>query len=84
LRRDALDRDGFHRLLWRRANRQHKITFTNTALGKELAVSPFTISRLMAEFMRDRRAFKLRSPKRSGNTYIIIDPDEWAAQQQVS
>jgi len=74
----SLDRDGLHRMLWRRGNRNGKITFRLEELADELGVSRFTISRVMAEFMAENRVFKLSAPRRAGCTYRVADPDEWA------
>lgn len=77
---DPIDLDAFHRYIWKKANRLGKVTFLRTDLADELALSKFTISRIMAKMMAEQRAFKIghRGRGRNGDTYQIVDPDVWA------
>jgi len=76
-RKDALDIDAVHRYLWKKANRQGKITFLRTAVAKELGVTVFTVSRIMTQMQAENRAFKMMAAYRSGCTFRLVDPDEW-------
>lgn len=74
-----LDRDGLHRLWWRKAGRTGQLKIVQTEWAELLDVTNSTLSRIMKEFAEQGRIRKI-----GWCLYAIADPDEHGAGPQPS
>ncbi len=79
-----LDREGLHRYLWDHTNRAGQIRLNQIALSEQLGISKFTMSRIMAEFLKDGWVRKLATHHGNFRTYAVVDPDQIANQEAKS
>lgn len=75
----SIDHDDFHAFLYGKADRHGRIKLQQTALAKELGVTKFTMSRLIAKMLEAKR---LRQVSQKGNNrgyFVVEDPEVWEA-----
>jgi hypothetical protein len=73
----GVDVDGFHRWLWWRADARHTLRVVQTQLAETWKVTPYTMNRLLARLVKERRLVPLEGRAGSASaTYEVVDPDQ--------
>lgn len=80
-RPQSIDRDALHALLWKRADRRGAIKLLANVLALEIGVSAYHFSRILAELQEDGRLREVSRGKHNVRTYMVSDPDVWAAER---
>lgn len=73
----AIDRVALHRVLWRRSGRRHTLKIHQGMFGEELGISPYHLSRLLAELEAQGRLRKIANDRFNTGTYRIEDPADF-------
>lgn len=73
-----VDRDALHRVIWRRTDRRRTLRIHQAMFAEELGVSPYHLSRLLAELEGEGRMRKLSAEKGNVGRYVIADPADFA------
>jgi hypothetical protein len=74
-----VDRDALHRLMWAEADSRGVLKLHQRTWARELAITHFTMSRIVHEFIDTGRLEKLGSSKTNVSSYIVADPAAWHA-----
>lgn len=73
-----IDRVALHRVLWRRSGRRRTLKIHQGMFGEELGVSPYHLSRMLAELEDQGRLKKVANDRFNTGTYKIEDPADFA------
>lgn len=76
-RPQQIDRDALHRVLWRRCDTSHRITFKGQEYAASLLISTYHFSRIMAEGELHGRWSVAKVGRHSVKTYLVADPAHW-------
>lgn len=80
-RPQTIDRDALHAYLWKRTDRRGALKLLANVLALEIGVSAYHFSRILAEMQEDGRLREVSRGKHNVRTYMVVDPDEWAAER---
>lgn len=73
----SIDRAALHRVIWRRTDRRRTIKIHQGMFGEELGISPYHLSRLIAELCEQGKMRKLSTDRHYVGTYVIADPADF-------
>lgn len=75
-----LDLLALHELLWARRDRLGRLKLLQTDLAKEIGVTKFTMSRLVAKFITQQRIRQISNRGQNIGLFVVTDPALWTEQ----
>jgi CRP-like cAMP-binding protein len=75
-----IDRNALHRVLYRRADRHHRLKLSAKDLAEDLGVNYEHFSRMLHTFADEGRLRRISGVRTGPKVYLVSDPAEWPDQ----